>query len=64
MSISEWIIRVLGVCLAIVGVLLILSIVVPAIGIGGPFPWWGDFLMGLLLVAIGVVLVRGGHVTA
>lgn len=62
MSISDLIIKVLGIILIVVGVALILS----AVGIvtfASLQPWWFAILMGLLLAAIGFWVLKGGSIT-
>lgn len=63
MSISDLIIKVIGVVLAIVGFALLMS----TVGIGvfgiGLSPVWLAILVGLLFLAVGIWLVRGGAIT-
>jgi len=63
MSISEWIIKLIGVVLAIVGFALILSAV--HIGLFGVSfePWWAAILIGVGFLAAGIYIVRGGTVS-
>lgn len=62
MSISNLIIKVLGIILVVVGVALIFS----AVGITTFVflqPWWFAILAGLLLTAVGVFLLKEGIIT-
>lgn len=62
MKISEFIIKAIGVVLALVGFGLVLS----AVGIATPValnPDWLGILIGLLLLGAGIIVVRGGAIT-
>jgi hypothetical protein len=64
MSISEIVIKVLGVLLAVVGVLLLLSLAgVSLLGVGAINPWVAGIL-GLAFVGLGIWLIRGGTIRA
>lgn len=62
MSLSEIIIKLIGLVLAIVGFGLILAAV--GVSILGLIlsPWWLSILVGLLFLALGIYLVRGGGI--
>ena len=63
MSLSEIIIKVLGLALAIVGFCLILSAVgVNLLGITLS-PIWLAVLVGVILLGAGIYIVRGGNFT-
>lgn len=63
MSLSEVIIKVVGIVLLIVGLALILSL----IGVGflgvSLSPWWVALLVGVLLIGAGIYIIRGGNLT-
>jgi hypothetical protein len=62
MSLSEMLIKILGIVLAFVGVLLILS----AVGVttfAAIEPAWLAVLVGLLLIGVGIWIIRGGNIT-
>lgn len=63
MSISEILIKGIGVVLAIVGLLLVLSVVGLSVGVGLD-PWPIALLVGALLIGVGIYIVRGGGITA
>ena len=63
MSISEIIVKIIGCVLAVVGLLLILSVVGLSVGVGLA-PWWLALIVGALLLGAGIYIVRGGTVTA
>lgn len=63
MSLSNIVIKVIGVILAIVGVALLLSAVglnVFGIALG---PWWVAVLVGVLFLGAGIYIIRGGNIT-
>lgn len=63
MSLSEVIVKIIGIVLALVGLSLILS----AIGIGfigaTLSPWWLAILIGVILMGAGIYIIRGGNFT-
>jgi hypothetical protein len=63
MSVTEIIIKVIGIVLALVGFALLLS----AVGVGflgvGLSPWWVSVIVGLLLLGLGIYIIRGGNIT-
>jgi len=63
MSVSEIIIRIIGVALAIVGFALLLSVVgLNILGIGLS-PVWLAILVGILFLGAGIYIVRGGTIS-
>lgn len=63
MSVSEIIIRIIGVALAIVGFALLLSVVgLNILGIGLS-PVWLAILIGILFLGAGIYIVRGGTIS-
>lgn len=65
MSLSDLLIKVLGIILAVVGLILVLSAVGIQIlgGAGGLEPAWLGILVGLLFIGIGIWIIRGGNLT-
>ena len=64
MSLSDILVKVLGIILAIVGLGLTLSSVgVSLFGIASLSPWWLGLLIGLLLIGAGIYIIRGGNIT-
>lgn len=62
-SLSEILIKVIGIVLAIVGVALLLSVVgINVFGIGFS-PVWAEFLIGVVFLGTGIVIIRGGNIT-
>lgn len=63
MSISDLIVKIIGVILAIVGLSLVLS----AVGINflgvALAPAWLAILAGLILLGIGIYIIKGGNIT-
>lgn len=63
MRLSEILIKVIGIILAIVGLGLLLS----TVGIGilgiGLSPWWISLLVGILFLSAGIYIIRGGTIT-
>lgn len=63
MSLSEIVIKVIGLVLASVGLALILSAVgVNFLGIGLS-PIWLAILIGVILLGMGIYIIRGGNVS-
>jgi lipopolysaccharide export LptBFGC system permease protein LptF len=61
MSISDLIVKLIGIVLCLVGLGLLLSTVgINFLGIGLA-PWWAALLTGLVFLACGVVLLKGGR---
>lgn len=63
MSISNVFIKGIGVIMAIVGLILLLATVGLA-PIKTPLEWYWTLLLGALFIGAGVVIVRGGTITA
>lgn len=63
MSLSEVIVKVIGIVLALVGLSLTLSAVgVSFLGVALA-PWWLAVLVGVLLLGAGIYVIRGGNIT-
>jgi len=60
MSITEILVRVLGAILALVGLGLVLGALGVAFLVTALSPGWLSILVGLILIAIGVHIIRGG----
>jgi hypothetical protein len=66
LSLSDIVIKIIGVILAIAGLILILSAVGvnllgSAVGIGNPLL---NIVIGVLLLGAGIFIIRGGNITA
>jgi hypothetical protein len=62
MSLSEIIVKIIGIVLAIVGLLLLLSLV--GLGFGVTLsPWWLCLLAGVVFMGAGIYIIRGGNFT-
>jgi len=62
-SVSEIVIKVIGIILAIVGLGLILSVLgLNVIGVHLATPWPIEILVGLVVLGVGVYIVRGGSI--
>ncbi|NCN28662.1 hypothetical protein GW915_13945 [bacterium] len=63
MSLSEMLIKLMGIVLAIVGFALILSTV--GLNILGLTlaPWYLALMIGIVFMGVGIYLVRGGNIT-
>ena len=63
MSLSEILIKVIGIVFIVFGAALILSAIgVSFLGVGLG-AWYWDVLVGVILLAGGIYLVRGGNVS-
>jgi lipopolysaccharide export LptBFGC system permease protein LptF len=63
MKLSEIVIKIIGLVLAIVGLALILSAVgVNFLGIGLS-PVWLAVLVGVILLGAGIYIIRGGNIS-
>ncbi len=63
MSVSEMVVKVVGLVLLLVGLGLVLSVVgVNFLGIGLQ-PAWVAILVGVAFMAAGIYIIRGGTVT-
>lgn len=63
MSLSEIIVKVIGIVLAIVGVGLILAAVgINFLGVALPNVWV-DILVGVIFLGAGIYIIRGGNFT-
>ncbi len=64
MSISEVLIKVIGIVLALVGFALLLSLVgISVFGVSLGAPWFITLLVGVLFLGGGIYIIRGGNVT-
>ena len=62
MSVSEILVKLIGLILAIVGLSLLLSAVgIHALG-ASVSPLWLELLLGVVFLAAGVYIVRGGNI--
>jgi len=63
MSLSEVLIKIIGIILALVG----LSLLLAAVGvnvIGASLPaWWIDLIAGVCFLGAGIWIIRGGNVS-
>ena len=63
MSLSEALVKFIGMVLALVGFALLLAIVgVHILGIGFE-PVWAEAIVGVLFLAAGIYIIRGGTIT-
>lgn len=63
MSLSEIVIKVIGIVLAIAGFALLLSAIgLNVLGVGLQ-PVWLAVLVGVIFLGLGIFIVRGGNVT-
>lgn len=62
MSLTNILVKVIGAVLAIVGLLLLLSIVGLSMGVGIE-PWWLALLAGVAFLGAGIYIIHGGTVT-
>lgn len=51
---------IVGWILAILGLLIVLAVFIPSMGIAAPLPTIWELALGILLIVIGVVIARGG----
>ena len=64
MSLTEILVRLIGAVLAIVGLLLLLSLVGIGLGLGVALePGWAAFILGVFFFGAGIYIIRGGTVT-
>lgn len=62
MSLSEIVIKLIGLVLAAVGFALILSAVgLALLGVSLPFPW--SIIVGVIFLAGGIYIIRGGNIS-
>ena len=61
MNITELVVKGLGLLLVIVGVIALISMLFPLFGIA--VVWWVALIAGLIFIAVGLVLIRGGNIT-
>ena len=61
MNITEIVVRGLGLLLLIVGVIALISMLFPLFGLS--VVWWVALIAGLIFIAVGLVLIRGGNIT-
>lgn len=62
MRLSEMLIKIIGIALALAGLVLVLG----SVGVGGfgaLQPAWLGVLVGLLLIGAGIWVIRGGNIT-
>ena len=63
MSLSEVLIKIIGIVFIIIGFALILAAIgIPFLGVGLP-AWYWDVLVGVLFLALGIYICRGGSVS-
>lgn len=63
MSLSEIIVKIIGIVLAVVGLALLLSVVgISLFGIGLS-PVWLAVLVGVIFLGAGIYIIRGGNFT-
>lgn len=63
MSLSEVVIKIIGLILAIVGLGLILSVVgIHFLGVALA-PWWLAVIVGVVLLGAGIYIIRGGNIS-
>lgn len=63
MSLSEIIVKVIGIVLAVVGLALLLSVVgISFLGVGLS-PVWLAVLLGVIFLGAGIYIIRGGNFT-
>jgi hypothetical protein len=63
MSLSEVIVKLIGVVLAVVGLALILSVLgISFLGVHLQ-PWWAAVIVGVILLGAGIYVIRGGNLT-
>lgn len=63
MSLSEIIIKLVGIVLLVVGLGLILSMLgLPIIAVALQ-PWWLAVIVGVVLIGAGIWIIRGGNVS-
>lgn len=63
MSVTAVLIKCIGAALAIVGLLLLLSVVGLNMGVGLE-PWYFALILGVVFLGAGIWIIRGGTVTA
>lgn len=64
MSLSEIVVKLIGIVLALVGVALLLSLVGIAIfGVSLGAPWFVTVIVGVLFLGGGIYIIRGGTVS-
>lgn len=65
MSLSDIVVKVIGVILAVVGLALVLSAVgVNLLGVSSSLDPLLSLIIGALLIGAGIFIVRGGNITA
>lgn len=65
MSLSEILIKVVGVILVVIGLaLILLTVGVNILGVSGFSNVWLDLIVGALLLGAGIFVIRGGTITA
>ncbi len=63
MSLSNLIIKVIGVIVALLGLALVLAAFGIETGAHIPVTWWIEGIVGLLLIGAGAWIVKGGNIT-
>ncbi len=59
-SVSELIIKLIGLALALVGFALLLTVVgLSFLGVSMAFPW--NLIMGAIFLGLGIYIIRGGN---
>jgi hypothetical protein len=61
MKLSEIIVKVIGIVLAVVGLLLVLSAVGISTGVGIA-PWFVGMIVGVVFLGAGIWIIRGGNI--
>lgn len=62
MSLSEVVIKIAGIALVVFGIALVASVLgVPILGVALQ-PAWVAFVIGLLLIGVGIYVIRGGSI--
>lgn len=63
MSLSEIIIKIIGIILAVVGLALVLSLVgINFLGVTLA-PWWLALIVGVIFLGAGIYIIRGGNIS-
>ena len=64
MSLSEIIIKIVGIILVVVGLGVLLAAVgINFIGTGIVAPWYVDVIVGVLFMGAGIWIIRGGSIS-
>lgn len=63
MALSEIVVKIIGIILAIVGLSLILSLVGLSFLGAAALPWYWALIIGVVLLGAGIYIIRGGNIT-